>query len=75
MQRQPVRSCPSQLNRVSRTRLGVGRRPSWAGTGSLERFHRPPMMRTSWGGVRGTGRPPAGLDVGLGADFEEEGMA
>ena len=45
MQRQPLRSCPSQLNRVSRTRSGVGRRPGASGTGSRRRFHWPPMMR------------------------------
>ena len=48
MQRQPVRSWPSQLNRVSRTRSGVGRRPGLSDTLSLVRFHRPPMMRISW---------------------------
>src|SRR5690606_35806165 len=45
-QSQPVRSWPSQLKSDSRTRSGVGRRPSSAGTGSFERFHRPPMIRT-----------------------------
>ena len=48
-QRQPVRSWPSQLNSVSRTRSGVGRRPGRSATGSLLRFHAPPMMRTSRG--------------------------
>ena len=36
---QPPRSWPSQLNRVSRTRSGVGRSPGTWGTGSLVRFH------------------------------------
>ena len=44
---QPVRSWPSQLNSVSRTRSGVGRRPGRSGTGSRLRRHVPPMMRIS----------------------------
>jgi len=51
-QRQPSRSCPSQLNSVSRTLSGVGRKPGRSATGSLLRFHCPPMMRTSRGGPR-----------------------
>ena len=50
-QRQPERSWPSQLKSVSRTRSGVGRRPGRSATGSLLRFHDPPMIRTSRGGA------------------------
>ena len=42
-------SAPSQLKTVSRTRSGVGRKPGINATGSLLRFHAPPMMRTSRG--------------------------
>jgi hypothetical protein len=35
MQCQPVRSCPNQLNKVSRTRSGVGRKPGLLATGNL----------------------------------------
>ena len=44
-QRRPSRSWPSQLNSVSRTRSGVGRRPSRSSTASGVRFQSPPMMR------------------------------
>ena len=50
-QRQPVKSWPSQLNSVSRTRSGVGRRPGLSTTGSLLRFHWPPIRRTSCGAL------------------------
>jgi hypothetical protein len=39
----------SQLNSVSRTRSGVGRRPGLSATERRVRFHWPPMMRTSLG--------------------------
>jgi len=35
------------VNGVSRTRSGVGRKPGLSATGSLVRFHCPPMMRTA----------------------------
>ena len=57
----PCTSEPNQLNRVSRTRSGVGRKPGWVGTGSLLRFHRPPMMRISPG--------KAAFLTGAGLDF------
>ncbi|CAM2182673.1 hypothetical protein PSAC2689_40478 [Paraburkholderia sacchari] len=44
-QRWPSRRWPSQLKSVSRTRSGVGRRPSRSSTGSGVRFQSPPMMR------------------------------
>ena len=36
----------NQLNRVSRTRSGVGRKPGRSSTGSRVPRHRPPMIRT-----------------------------
>ena len=39
-------SCPSQLNTVSRTRSGVGRRSVWSGKVRTRLRHSPPMMRT-----------------------------
>ncbi len=56
-QRQPDKSWPSQLNRVSRTRSGVGRRPGKWGTGRRVRFHCPPMMRISPAPLRSAGEP------------------
>ena len=47
-QDRPDRSCPSQLNNVSRTRSGVGRRPSASGKRKTRRRHSPPMMRTEF---------------------------
>jgi hypothetical protein len=44
--RSPVTPGKSQLNRVSLTRSGEGRRPSTSGTGSGVRFHCPPIIRT-----------------------------
>ena len=41
--------CSIQLNNVSRTRSGVGRKPGVSATGSGVRFHCPPMMRTRLG--------------------------
>ena len=55
-QHQPVKSCPSQLNKVSRTRSGVGRRPTLEATSSRVRLHCPPMMRT-WPGARAAAAP------------------
>lgn len=56
MQCQPGKAPPptparlaSQLNSVSRTRSGVGRRPGLSATARRVRFHSPPMMRTSLG--------------------------
>src|SRR5690606_3563043 len=53
-QRQPGSAPPpaparlaSQLNSVSRTRSGVGRRPGRSATARRVRFHWPPMMRSS----------------------------
>ena len=43
----PVRSCPSQLNSVSRTRSGVGRSAAPAGKRIARPRQRPPMMRTA----------------------------
>lgn len=45
-QRLPLRFCPSQLNKVSRTRSGVGRRPSASGNPTQRLRWVPPMMRT-----------------------------
>ena len=42
----PLMAGVSQLNRVSRTRSDVGRRPSQSDTGSLRPRHWPPIMRT-----------------------------
>ena len=50
---------PSQLNSVSRTRSGVGRRPSRSSTASGVRFQSPPMMRIVCGLPRPEG-PPGG---------------
>src|SRR5229473_4982432 len=50
----PVRSRPSQLNSVSRTRSGVGLRSSASGNSMMRLRHRPPMMRTVLGLVRRT---------------------
>jgi hypothetical protein len=47
-QRFPVRSCPSQLNSVSRTRSGVGRSPDAAGKSTNRLRHVPAMMRTEF---------------------------
>jgi hypothetical protein len=44
-QRWPSSRWPSQLNSVSRTRSGVGRRPSRSSTGSGVRFQSPPIIR------------------------------
>lgn len=43
----PVRSCPSQLNTVSRTRSGVGRKSSRVGKWMRRLRHSPPTIRTS----------------------------
>src|SRR3989440_6022210 len=50
----PVRSCPSQLNSVSRTRSGVGLKSAASGNWMRRLRHRPPMMRTVLGLVRRT---------------------
>ena len=54
-QRRPVRSCPSQLNSVSRTRSGVGRRPGTAGKRTRRPRKAPPMMRTRFARELGNG--------------------
>ena len=65
-QRAPSTREPSQLNSVSLTRSGVGRRPSTGGNRSRRRRHVPLMIRTlcglelgmqmrKLGGLRGTG--------------------
>ena len=59
-QRQSVRSWPNQLNKVSRTRSGVGRNPGLSMTLILLRFHWPPMMRNSC-----EGEPVTGLATGV----------
>jgi hypothetical protein len=53
------RSWPSQLNKVSRTRSGVGRRPGRSATGSLLRFHCPPISapRAGCGAAAATAWP------------------
>src|SRR3569832_1220582 len=55
----PGRSWPSQLNNVSRTRSGVGRKPAPSGKSSRRRRYCPQMMRTRlaapcarWGAAR-----------------------
>src|SRR4030095_3277107 len=42
----PVRSCPSQLNSVSRTRFGVGRSALLGGNAIIRLRQAPPTMRT-----------------------------
>ncbi len=54
-QRAPAMSCCSQLNRVSRTRSGVGRRPGMSGKLTRRPRQPPPMMRTEL-------RPPGAFD-------------
>src|SRR5690606_18528404 len=61
----------SQLNRVSRTRPAVGRRPGRSGTGSFEPRRRPAMMRTVPGGLRFIGRRSSG---GAGAGCYHSGI-
>ena len=46
--RVPLRSWPSQLNKVSRTRLGVGRTPGRSGKRRTRRRQSPPMMRSAF---------------------------
>src|SRR5712691_11503450 len=50
----PLRSCPSQLNNVSRTRSGVGLKSAASGNSMRRLRHTPPMMRTVLGLVRRT---------------------
>lgn len=57
-QRAPGSRGASQLNKVSRTRSPVGRRPGASGTGICRRRQSPPMIRTCCGRV---GRRLAGL--------------
>ena len=45
----PVRSCPSQLNSVSRTRSGVGRKPGASAKRTTRPRCVPPMMRIRLG--------------------------
>src|SRR5439155_19543147 len=45
----PLRSRPSQLNRVSRTRSGVGLKSAASGNSMRRLRHRPPMIRTVLG--------------------------
>src|SRR5688572_20595137 len=49
----PVRSCPSQLKSVSRTRSGVGRRSVRAGKWMRRLRHAPPTILTSFALLRG----------------------
>lgn len=49
-QRKPVKSCPNQLNRVSRIRSVVGRKPGRSKTVSKRLLQLPPMIRTFLGG-------------------------
>src|SRR5947207_12794974 len=53
-QAMPARSCPSQLNSVSRTRSGVGLRSAASGNSMRRLRHRPPTIRTVLGLVRRT---------------------
>src|SRR5690606_20362783 len=53
-QRAPGRTGASQLNSVSRTRSGVGRRPGRLGNSSRRPRHSPPMIRSRPGPARGT---------------------
>src|SRR5256885_2441183 len=65
-QAMPVRSCPSQLNSVSRTRSGVGLKSAASGNWMRRLRHRPPMIRTGLGLVRRTDhddRELFGIDV------------
>src|SRR6267143_142480 len=50
----PVRSCPSQLKSVSRTRSGVGLKSATSGNSRMRLRQRPPMIRTVLGLVRRT---------------------
>src|SRR5208283_638915 len=50
----PVRSWPSQLNSVSRTRSGVGRSDGRSGNCNLRPRHWPPMMRIALAAMDGT---------------------
>ena len=49
-QRKPVKSCPSQLNSVSRIRSVVGRKPGRSRTVSKRLRQLPPMIRIFFGG-------------------------
>ena len=61
----PARSCPSQLNSVSRTRSGVGRSPATAGKRTTRPRKAPPMMRTRFAdGQAGRSRGEAGKIIG-----------
>jgi hypothetical protein len=60
-QRAPSMIGASQLNSVSRTRSGVGRRPGASGTSSRDRRRLPPMMRTD---------PNAGLGAARGMETD-----
>src|SRR6266853_6815216 len=53
-QAMPVRSCPSQLKSVSRTRSGVGLKSAASGNSMRRLRHRPPTIRTVLGLVRRT---------------------
>src|SRR6202034_1587181 len=57
--RAPTTSCCNQLNKVSRTRSGVGLRPGISGKLMRRPRQPPPMMRTEL-------RPPAACDSVLG---------
>jgi len=50
IQRNPDKSCPSQLNKVSRMRSVVGRKPGKSITVSKRLRQLPPIMRTFLGG-------------------------
>src|SRR5215831_13600519 len=62
----PLKSWPSQLNTVSRTRSGVGLRSSASGNSTRRLRHSPPMMRTVLRLVRRTDdhdREPSRIDA------------
>ena len=69
------RRCSSQLNSVSRTRSGVGRRPGTSGTGSGVRFHDPPTMRTWRGAPAIAGRAFRSSERALLHSFATSGVA
>src|SRR5271167_904245 len=59
----PVRSWPSQLNSVSRTRSGVGRSAGRSGNPSLRPRHWPPMMRIALAAMDGTSQQAGTVEL------------